>query len=658
MTDPPSSPVVRGEDHFRAAYAVTVGTWLVSALLQLPLFLRPSPCGARYVHHPDRYLFHAMFYDVLGAFLLALPFLLVWLVRYRRPLTSPRWRALHVVQIAVCTLAVALNHADHEVMRFAGSHLTPSYVANCLLRGPSWKVLWDTLAQDRGGPFLPIAILFLAPLALVLWSRRSVRRIGVGTRRPVRLRWAVAAVALPLVVTGAAHELPGGVFRIRRVQPWLLTTLAELDENVAPAQRPSDYDRLSVEASSRWQAGERAAAWSFPDPELPLVRVPVRPMTQAARPWNVILFQFESLRTRDTGWLGVAREVSPTPFLDRLAGSPQGAFWPRHVSFGFPTVTGFMSMHCSLPPHSRYLLATRFPNTELLCLPQVLRAHGWTAEFFTGSDPDWANERIFLTRWYDRDWSFRDADEADREVFRRAGERLLELGAGDRPFLATIVTISNHYPFRSREPAMDIAPYEDDRDRVLNTVHYTDDAIRELVESFRGEPWFARTLIVVVGDHGYNLGEHDGIPGQRNVYQESIAVPLLIWGDHPALPRGRQEGIASLLDLAPTVAELVGIQDPNPWLGHSLLRPPTDAALVAGASGDFLFAQDARFSLVTDEASGAAWLFDALADPEQRRDIADRFPEETRRLRAAAVDQRILVDYLIEANSVWTAAPR
>ena len=65
-----------------------------------------------------------------------------------------------------------------------------------------------------------------------------------------------------------------------------------------------------------------------------------------------------------------------------------------------------------------------------------------------------------------------------------------------------------------------------------------------LVQSLAAEPWFRRTLLVVVGDHGYNLGEHDGTPGQRNAYRESVWVPLIIAGPHPALPRGRPDGIA------------------------------------------------------------------------------------------------------------------
>ena len=62
-------------------------------------------------------------------------------------------------------------------------------------------------------------------------------------------------------------------------------------------------------------------------------------------------------------------------------------------------------------------------------------------------------------------------------------------------------------------------------ERILATTRYTDDVVREFVESLRGEPWFGDTLLVIVGDHGFNLGEHDVPPGRISLYRESIWVP-------------------------------------------------------------------------------------------------------------------------------------
>jgi arylsulfatase A-like enzyme len=109
------------------------------------------------------------------------------------------------------------------------------------------------------------------------------------------------------------------------------------------------------------------------------------------------------------------------------------------------------------------------------------------------------------------------------------------------------------------------------RQRILNTIRYTDDVVRELIETLRREPWFARTLIVINSDHGYNLGEHGGMTGAYSLYRESVWTPFLIVGAHPRLPAGRHEEVVTLLDVAPTIADLIGLREANPWHGHSLL---------------------------------------------------------------------------------------
>ena len=123
-------------------------------------------------------------------------------------------------------------------------------------------------------------------------------------------------------------------------------------------------------------------------------------------------------------------------------------------------------------------------------------------------------------------------------MFRAAARRIRELGASGRPFLASVVSVTNHTPFTSREPALDIAGHATSRERILNTTRYTDDVVREFIGSLEREPWFARTIVVIFGDHGFNLGEHGGTPGEINLYREGVWVPLIIAGAHPRLPRG------------------------------------------------------------------------------------------------------------------------
>jgi phosphoglycerol transferase MdoB-like AlkP superfamily enzyme len=435
----------------------------------------------------------------------------------------------------------------------------------------------------------------------------------------------------------------------------VITLLLEAASDSRTSTAPPNLPERVKAYQDRWLAGTADSGWSFPDSLYPLVRRPVAPLLSQSTRWNVIYLQLETFRGWDMGFLRPDRTPSPTPFLDQLAADSTTALWTRFLSFGPPTISGLMAGHCSVPPHSERNISTTYTGTSLLCLPAVLRGHGWRTAYFTGSDPDWDNQTLWLRRWYDELVYYPDADELDREVFHRALTRIREIGRAPQPFFATVVSISNHYPFRSREPSLDLNPGRTPAEAVLNTTRYTDQVVGEFVDSLSREPWFGHTLLVIVGDHGYNLGEHDGTPGQRNGWRESVWVPFLIHGAHPRLPRGRHDEVASQLDLAPTVAELLGIREVTPWLGRSLLAGAGPGATVGMRRGDLLFADTPEWSLVVDPGSGAPHLYDARRDPLQRRDIAAGHSETAARLAREIREQQALWDYLVGRNRVWPA---
>lgn len=647
-----------GAAEFQAALALALLAWLVMGAQELLLFLRPTPYGGPYVRQWGWYLARALFYNLLGVALVTLPFLLRWLVAYRSSVAGGSARRWHTVQLVLLTLTVGLDHADNEVMRFLGTHLTFTLLRTYERVGAWGSDMLHVFTTDRGGPWLPFVLLF-SGMSLVWWlGRRVILRERAG-----RTAWpfaaALAAAGLPLAVPLVAYNLPGGHFPRNRVRPEVITLGLELAGDSRTAAAPPQLARNIADYQTRWLAGDGSTAWRFAgDSSYPLVRVPLAQLPRDSVPWNVIYLQLETFRGWDMGFLRPDREPSPTPYLDRLAADSTSAVWTRFLSFGPPTINGFMAGHCSVPPHSERNISTTYTGMALQCLPAVLRRHGWHTAYFTGSDPDWDNQTIWLRRWYDEYAYYPDADEQDRKIFDHALTRIRELGRGPAPFFATVVSISNHYPFRSREPALDIAPATTPAQAVLNTTRYTDEVVRAFVDSLSREPWFGRTLLVVTGDHGYNLGEHDGTPGQRNGWRESVWVPFLIHGAHPRLRRGRHAEVSSQLDIAPTVAELLGIRDTTAWLGHSLLTPPTDSAEVGLFRSDMLFADTRRWSLVLDPATATPHLYDAEQDPLQRHDLASRFPDEAAALEREVRGRQGMWDYLVESDRVWPARPR
>jgi arylsulfatase A-like enzyme len=653
MASPHSDTPQSGAEQLDTSLRLAALAWIVLAIQNLLLVLRPTPYGGPYINQPLVCLGLSAFYDLLAVAGLSLPAFLVWLVRHRRPVSPRMAQWVHLAQLVLLVLGTGLDQADHELMRFLGTHLEFGLVRTYERVGAWGSDMLHVFLTDRGGPGLPFVLLLLGMAAVGWAGSRVIRR----PRRTWPLGLGAAAVLVPLAVPFVAYNLPGSHFRRNRVRPAVVTLALELARDSRAAPAPADLARLIADHRDRWLATEGDSTWRFTDPRYPLLRAASDTAASATR-WNVIYLQLETFRGWDTGFLRPDLSPSPTPFLDSLSATADAAFWTRHLSFGPPTINGFIAGHCSIRPHGSRNITTVFTAVALDCLPAVLRRHGWYTAYFTASNPDWDNQTLWLDRWYDESRFYAAAQERDREEFRLAAERIHQIGASGRPFFATVVSISNHYPFRSREPALDLNDGRTPAEAIRNTMHYTDDVVREFVGRLSREPWWSHTLLVLVGDHGYNLGEHDGTPGQRGGWRESIWVPLLIAGPHPRLPRGPHHEVASLLDVAPTVADLLGIHDPTAWLGRSLLRPPAGEAMVTLARGEAVFAETSRWSLVKDPLTGQPHLYDPAADPLQRNDLAGRYPAEAARLLGLIEDEQTLGDYLVERNRIWPAGER
>jgi phosphoglycerol transferase MdoB-like AlkP superfamily enzyme len=658
VTSSAGSSAPAGTSHLLAALAIAGLGWLAMSLQEAMLYARPDPFGQAYVQRWPGDLSYALVFNLAGVLLVSSPMLLFWLAWDGRPLRPPLARLVHLLQLALLLVTLVLDQLDNEIMRFMGIHLTYGLVRTYYHVTAWGEDMSAILRGDRGGPGLPFLFLVLFPLGLWWVGRRVAGSAPVRARlRPwSRVLLVALPVAVPLLVVRFRNP---GYSRTARVQPAIVTIYHELAADRSAGTRPPEYDALVRDYQADWFRQSGDTGWRFSDRRRPLVHSPTAPGTPApGPPWNVIYLQLETFRGINTGVLRPDAVPSATPFIDRLARDSAAAYWQRFLSFGPPTVNGLMAGHCSIEPHSRKNITASFTYTALDCLPEVLRRHGYRAELFTGFDPDWDNESGWLRRWYDRVNYYDDAHSLDRPVFRRAAERIRALGRGPQPFMATVVSISNHIPFMARrmgvpEARFDLDPARPPARAIRNTMRYTDDVVRELIQSLQSEPWFAHTLVVVTGDHGYDLGEH-GTKGQDTGWREAVWVPLIIYGPHPRLPRGRHDEPASQLDIAPTVADLLGIREPSPWMGASLLARGHTGSPFAFARYGSIFGEDGRYSMVAQPATWRTLLFVFDTDPLEHHDVSAAHPEVATALRRLAGDRVRLIDYLLEVNLVWS----
>ena len=114
----------------------------------------------------------------------------------------------------------------------------------------------------------------------------------------------------------------------------------------------------------------------------------------------------------------------------------------------------------------------------------------------------------------------------------------------------------------------------------VNALHYGDQSLGTLLRGLRERKLEQNTLFVLYGDHGEAFGQHEGNRGHSMfIYDENVRVPLMIAA--PGLIQGEVRALqtASLIDVEPTILDLLGHPIPSQLQGSSLLDSPNNMAL-------------------------------------------------------------------------------
>jgi choline-sulfatase len=312
---------------------------------------------------------------------------------------------------------------------------------------------------------------------------------------------------------------------------------------------------------------------------------------------NVVLVSIDTLRRDHLAPYGAALD---TPAASRLA--REGVLFERAVSHVPLTLPSHSSIFTGLyPPHhgvrdnAGFVLGKDVPT-----LAARLHERGYQTAAVVGSYVVAA--RWGLARGHDTyDDSF-DYSEIERrsltEVERPAGpvvDRSLDWlrreRRGDRPFYLWVHLYDPHDPY---------APPEEYRRRAptayAGEVLYADAQVGRLLDALDALGLRQRTLVVYLSDHGEALGDHGEATHGIFLYGATLDVPMMIappsgatGGSTALLPAGqRVRGLARLVDVTPTVLDLVGLPLPAgldgaslvPLVAHEAAPPagPTDAA--------------------------------------------------------------------------------
>jgi arylsulfatase A-like enzyme len=160
-------------------------------------------------------------------------------------------------------------------------------------------------------------------------------------------------------------------------------------------------------------------------------------------------------------------------------------------------------------------------------------------------------------------------------------------------------------------------------------VSHLDAQMGRVVETLEATGKKDNTIVVFAGDNGLAVGQH-GLFGKQNMYEHSVRVPLVIGGKNVP-PGQRRDAYVYLLDIFPTLCELVNVEIPKTVEGTSLVPALHDGR---NHVRDTLFAayrqyqrmvKDDRFKLIEYVVNDrrTTQLFDLENDPLEMDNLAD-----------------------------------
>lgn len=360
----------------------------------------------------------------------------------------------------------------------------------------------------------------------------------------------------------------------------------------------------------------------------------------SARPKRTVLVFIDTLRRDHLGIYGHARGASPK--IDRWA---EGA-----VIFDDARSVAPWTL-----PSTRSALTGLQPEfwAGARTLPMRLAAEGWATAAYVGN--------VYLSSNFEMSEGWGEHGCVNWPYGRVEVDRALDFldRHDDQDAMVMVHFMDMHLPYK--EPASYRGLYEGTRPANLpeifnrpilmqaartnrqaihtyltarydQNLRYVDDEVARLLAAAGDD-----ATVVLFADHGEEFFEHGDLEHGHTLYDELLRVPLVVRA--PGLAPRRVTAPVSLLDLTPTVLELLGLGDPS-LQGRSLVpiaRGEADPALLARpiTFGRPLYGNEGWGSLLGGlkyiSRGGQELLFDLTKDPDEADDLRpDRDPAPAR----------------------------
>ena len=286
------------------------------------------------------------------------------------------------------------------------------------------------------------------------------------------------------------------------------------------------------------------------------------------QPTHIVLISIDTCRADHLGCYG--HSPSRTPNLDALA--EEGVLFENVIAPAPMTLPSHCTMLTgTIPPyHGVRDNGDYYLDDVHVTLPEILRGEG----FVTGA----VISAFVLDSRYGLDQGF---DTYDDQFDEGLGSRAVVERKGDETTDHAVAWLERH---RDKKGFLFLHYFDPHQDYeapgpwgerfadqpYLGEIAYTDHCIGKVVQKLKDLGIYDSTLLIVTSDHGEMLGEHGEVTHMYFIYQAAVRVPLMIKLPGPSEPR-KIESLVGVVDIAPTVCGLLGIEMAAPVQGTSLV---------------------------------------------------------------------------------------
>jgi choline-sulfatase len=545
---------------------------------------------------------------------------------------------------AVLALVGALSRADWRVL-----DLGPLYaLAAAAILGGGHALFWYGSRAGRAlrgrlppalGVALPAAVALLAVIGLVVGARlpEEAPAFAAASDSPLGLRalLSVARRATDHDGDGFSARFGGG-------------DCDDTRRDVYPGAEDIPGDGIDQNCEGGDARPVAAAAAGAPDKQPAAAPVHIQPRAGAFK-GNILIVTIDAFRADRLGVAGYGRPAgqSLTPTLDALA--RRGAYFKRVWSQAPNTPRSFPS-----------ILTGRYPSDiawdkPTVNYPNLLPSNHTFFETLaaTGLTPIGIFSHFYFTadRGISRgfaEWSDDGAgtiaesnkDIASPRIVPRVIERLRQAAARKQRFVLWTHLFephSSYMPHKEFPPTLSGVPGL--MEKYDYEIAFVDLWLKKLFDAVKALGLEGDTAIVIAADHGEAWGEHKSYFHGQDLFDEQLRVPLIIVV--PGQPPRVITEDAALVDVAPTLLDLVGAPVPAAMRGHSLLpdirgERAGGAAQPGGVQPIFSELMPAtawphQAAMMVDgdhkiihRISDRRWeLYDLRHDPEEKKNLAD-----------------------------------